>query len=153
MPSISYNPLVIREVINRNFTFADLSKRFEGVDSSTGNIFCPFHENHDTPAAKMYWDDTHEIWILHCFGECHRNFTAYDYVEKIFCEKYQKYSNPLQFLRANMPEARLGTQLDFYQKNVSELIESYENEKKTYIDNLYTETGNIIDFIEKLYTA
>ena len=153
MTTIAYNPLVIREVINRNFTFADLSKRFIGVDSSTGNIFCPFHENHDTPAAKMYWDDTREIWILHCFGECHRNYTAYDYVEKILCEKYQNYNNPLQFLRARMPEGKLGTQLDFYQKNIAELFEAYENEKKTYIDNLYIETGNTIDFIEALYTA
>lgn len=153
MATITYNPLVIKEVINRNYTFADLSKRFEGVDSSTGNIFCPFHENHDTPAAKMYWDENREIWVLHCFGECHRNFTAYDYVERIFCEKYQKYQSPLHFLRANMASGKLGTQLDFYQKNVAELIESYENEKKIYIDNLFIETGNTIDFIEALYTA
>ena len=153
MASINYNPLIIKEVINRNFTFADLSKRFEGVDSSTGNIFCPFHENHDTPAAKMYWDENREIWIIHCFGECHRNFTAYDYVERIFCEKYQKYQSPLHFLRANMAEGKLGTQLDLYQKNMAELMESYENEKKIYIDNLYVETGNTIDFIEALYTA
>ena len=26
-------------------------------------------------------------------------------------------------------------------------------EKKNYIDNLYVETGNIVDFIEELYTA
>ena len=153
MTTTSYNPLVIKEVINRNFTFADLSKKFEGVDSSTGNIFCPFHENHDTPAAKMYWDEERELWIIHCFGECHRNFTAYDYVERIFCEKYQKYQSPLHFLRASMPESKLGVQLDLYQKNVSLLIEAYENEKRNYIDNLFVETGNIIDFIEQLYTA
>jgi hypothetical protein len=153
MATITYNPLVIKEVINKNFTFADLSKRFEGVDDSTGNIFCPFHENHDTPAAKMYWDETKEIWIIHCFGECHRNFTAYDYVKRIFCEKYQKYQSPLQFLRANMSEGKLGTQLELYQSNLNDLVESYENEKKIYIDNLFIETGNTIDFIEALYTA
>ena len=153
MATATYSNFVIKEVINKNFTFADLSKRFEGVDSSTGNIFCPFHENHDTPAAKMYWDTEREIWILHCFGECHRNFTAYDYVERIFCQKYQKYNSPLQFLRANMPESKLGTQLDFYQKNANLMMESYENEKRTYIDNLFEETGNIEDFIEALYTA
>ena len=153
MTATNYNTLVVKEVINRNFTFADLSKRFEGVDSSTGNIFCPFHENHETPAAKMYWDEDRGLWILHCFGECHRNFTAYDYVNRILCNKYQKYQSPLHFLRVRMPEGKLGVQLDFYQKNVSELLESYENEKKLYIDNLYTETGNTIDFIEALYTA
>lgn len=52
-----------------------------------------------------------------------------------------------------MSEGILSTQLNLYQKNIDFLLESYENEKRTYIDNLYVETGNIIDFIEKLYTA
>ena len=69
MATTTYNYLVIREIINRNFTFADLSKRFEGVDSSTGNIYCPFHENHDTPAAKMYWDDYVEQQGTECAFE------------------------------------------------------------------------------------
>jgi hypothetical protein len=153
MTITTYNTAVIKEVINKNFTFADLSPRFKGVDSSTGNIFCPFHENHDTPAAKMYWDEDKGIWILHCFGECHRNFTAYDYVDRIFCRKYQKYSSPLQFLRVNMPENKLGAQLDFYQKSINNLFDIHENEKKIYIDNTYAETGNVTDFIEALYTA
>lgn len=153
MTTTSYNPLVIKEIVNKNFTFADLSKKFEGVDSSTGNIFCPFHENHSTPAAKMYWNENRGIWIIHCFGECHRNFTAYDYVERILCEKYQKYQSPLHFLKVKMSEGILSTQLNLYQKNIDSLLESYENEKRNYIDNLYVETGNIIDFIEKLYTA
>ena len=79
-----YSLRTVKNVINDNFTFADLSPRFKGVDSSTGNIFCPFHENHDTPAAKMYWDSEREIWILHCFGECHRNFTFT--INSEFCE-------------------------------------------------------------------
>ena len=152
MTLVTYNPLVIKEVVNKNFTFADLSKRFEGVDSSTGNIYCPFHENHDTPAAKMYWDEDRQIWILHCFSE-HRNFTAYDYVNQIFCQKYQKYQSPLHFLKESMPQGTLGVQLELYQKNIADLLESYENERKAYIDNLYMETGNMTDFIEALYTA
>ena len=90
------------EVLNKYFTFSDLSPRFKNVDSSTGNIFCPFHDNHDTPAAKMYWDEVKGIWIIHCFGECHRNFTAYDYVDIILCERYQKYRSPLEFLEKNI---------------------------------------------------
>ena len=77
------------------------------------------HENHDTPAAKMYWDEERELWILHCFGECHRNFTAYDYVKLILCEKYQRYSSPLHFLKINIPEYKLGMQLELYQENMS----------------------------------
>ena len=143
----------IRAVINRNFTFADLSPRFKNVDSSTGNIFCPFHENHSTPAAKMYWNDEDEIWIIHCFGECHRNYTAFDYVEKVLCEKYQKYISPFHFLKLHMPESKLGMQLEIYKKYVAEQTSSSIDEKRMYIDNLFMEKGNIVDFIEELYTA
>lgn len=148
-----YDRRVIKEVINKNFTFADLSKRFQGVDESTGNIFCPFHENSETPAAKMYWDEEREIWVLYCFGECHRHFTTYDYVNLILCNKYQKYSSPYHFLKVNMPDNKLGMQLEFCKKNVDEYLETSLDEKKAYIDNTYMETGNIADFIEALYTA
>ena len=148
-----YSKRTVKSIINDYFTFADLSPRFKGVDSSTGNIFCPFHENHDTPAAKMYWDSEREIWILHCFGQCHRNFTAYDYVDLILCIKYQKYESPLQFLKVNIPDVDLGRILDNYQKQADEYISSAIEEKRIYIDNVFYETGNIIDFIERLYTA
>ena len=148
-----YNYKVLREVVNQNFTFADLSNRFKGVDSSTGNIFCPFHENHETPAAKMYWDDDRGIWVLHCFGQCHRSFTTYDYVEQILCEKYGKYNSPLHFLKVNMPEATLSMQLSFAKSYVDLEMEQVFDKKKDYINNVFDETGNILDFIEKLYTA
>ncbi len=149
----SYSNITIKEVINNNFTFADLSPKYKGVDSSTGNIFCPFHENHETPAAKMYWDNERNIWILHCFGECHRNYTAYDYVQRILCDKYRKYLSPLDFLKSRMPETVLSMQLDIYQKQTNELMETTRDKKVTYINNIFDETGNITDFIEKLYTS
>ena len=148
-----YSRLVLKKVINKHFTFADLSPKFKGVDSSTGNIFCPFHDNHDTPAAKMYWDESREIWVLHCFGQCHRNFTAFDYVELILCEKYRKYSSPYHFLKANMDERTLSVQLSVMKDRVKDLVEEDIEEKRVYIDNTFYEEGNIIDFIEKLYTA
>lgn len=149
----AYNYKVIKEVINSNFTFADLSNKYKNVDSSTGNIYCPFHENHETPAAKMYWDDEKEIWVLHCFGECHRSFTAYDYVEKILCEKYKRYNSPLHFLKLNMPEASLSMQLDICKNIVDISLNQSYSKKKDYINNVFDETGNISDFIEKLYTS
>ena len=152
MKSTKYSTETIREVINQNFTFADLSKRFKNVDESTGNIYCPFHENHETPAAKMYWNDEKGIWIIHCFGQCHRNFTAYDYVDLILCEKYQKYKSPLHFLIINMPEASLGMQLEMYQQQVNLNISSSLDKKRDYINNLFEESESIENFIEKLYT-
>lgn len=143
----------IRETINRNFTFADLSPRFKNVDSSTGNIFCPFHENHETPAAKMYFDERRDIWILHCFGECHRNFTAYDYVDLILCLKYQKYRSPLDFLKAHMPESELKKELNKWENQIADVSASYYAEKVDYINTVSAQYDNISDYIEELYTS
>ena len=144
---------VIRDVINRNFTFADLSKRFKNVDSSTGNIFCPFHENHSTPAAKMYWDEDRQIWIIHCFGQCHRNFTAYDYVELILCKKYERYKDPMEFLRINMGRSDLSSQLKISSGNISDLSENFTKRKIEYINNVFAANENTEDYIERLYLA
>ena len=153
MKKITVNRRILKEIINNNFTFSDLSKRFENVDSSTGNIFCPFHENHSTPAAKMYWDELNEIWILHCFGECHRNFTAYDYVERILCEKQWKYSSPLEFLKVNLPSTQLYSQIELYKQQDVNLTQIAIQDKIDYINNVYAEHENLVDYIEELYTA
>lgn len=143
----------IKEVINRNFTFADLSPKFKGVDSSTGNIFCPFHENHETPAAKMYYNENRNIWVIHCFGECHRNFTAYDYVDLILCLKYQKYTSPLEFLKQNMAEQELKRQLKNCEKFVAENESNSYTEKVDYINTVFAKYDNVADYIEELYTS
>lgn len=142
----------IKEVINKNFTFSDLSKRFVNVDSSTGNIFCPFHENTDTPAAKMYWDDERNIWIIHCFGKCHRNFTTYDYVDLVLCKKYGRYSSPYHFLTENMSQEQLSAELTFYvEASAQETRNSFEK-KISYINSVFQKHENAIDYIEELYT-
>ena len=146
------NKLIIKKIINANFTFSDLSRRFEGVDSSTGNIYCPFHDNTHSPAAKMYWDETNEIWIIHCFGECHRNFTTYDYVNLILCRRYEQYKNPLEFLKKNMNITDLKVQIDYYKKNLNELESTSYEDKVTYINNIYNNSEDTADYIEKLYT-
>lgn len=143
----------VKSVLNNNFTFADLSPRFKNVDSSTGNIFCPFHENHSTPAAKMYWWEERGIWIIHCFGECHRNFTAFDYVERILCDKYQKYKNPLEFLQKNMSRDELYFQLDAYEKLREDQVELEMNAKMEHISQVASENESTEDYIEALYLA
>lgn len=141
----------IKTIINRNFTFGDLSPRFKNVDSSTGNIFCPFHENHSTPAAKMYWNEAQQIWILHCFGQCHTNFTAYDYVERILCDKYEKYKSPLDFLRKNMPLSDLYFQIDTCEREREDQVETESSAKLEYIQRIAEENEKTEDFIEALY--
>lgn len=140
----------VKTVLNSNFTFADLSPRFKNVDSSTGNIFCPFHENHSTPAAKMYWDEEKQIWVIWCFTE-HKRYTAYDYVEKILCEQYQKYSSPLEFLKQNMTLETLYTQLDIVEKEDMERVVAETSAKVEYIQRIAAEHERVEDFIEALY--
>lgn len=42
-------------------------------------IFCPFHPNSDTKAAKFYEDSN----TIYCFGECNRHYRTYDVLNKI----------------------------------------------------------------------
>lgn len=144
---------VIKEIINRNFTFADLSPRFKGVDSNTGNIYCPFHDNFETPAAKMYFNEYLNLWQLHCFGECHASFTAYDYVELVLCIKYQKYKSPVDFLYKNMLRDKLKQQISKYSNTILLNNSDAYADKVDYVNTLYMETENIADYIEKLYTV
>lgn len=141
----------VRTVIEQNFTFSDLSPKFKNVDSSTGNIFCPFHENHSTPAAKMYWNDARGIWIIHCFGECHRNFTVYDYVKRILCDQYQKYKSPLEFLLRNMSKDEAYVQLEAREKDREDQVELETNAKAEYISMIASENERTEDYIEALY--
>ena len=140
----------IKTVVNKNFTFADLSPRFKNVDSSTGNIFCPFHENHSTPAAKMYWDENRSMWVIWCFTE-HKHYTAYDYVEQILCERWQKYKSPLDFLKQNMTLEDLYTQLDIVEKENQDQVAMETSAKVEYIQQVAAENESIEDFIEALY--
>jgi len=153
MISSYYSDRVIANVINSTFTFSDLSPRFKDVDETYGNIFCPFHENRHSPAARMYWDENRGIWILHCFGECHTNFTTYDYVNLILCKKQNKYKNPLDFLKARLTTEELKSKLKKADKESGIIQETRTDFIKNYINDVSLETMGIIDYIEKLYTA
>ena len=141
---------ILRALVNNNFSFADLDRRYEGVDSSTGNIFCPFHENNTSPSAKMYFDEDKEIYTLWCFRET-RSFTAFDYVERILCEEKRRYKNVLTFLEAKMSKTELLTQYNHLSKNIEVMDEKSIQKKIDYIDNIYNECDGTVDYIERLY--
>lgn len=50
--------------------------RIFGDSPRVGKIFCPFHENSHTPAAKVYGN------IIKCFGACGRSFSVYDLLRR-----------------------------------------------------------------------
>ena len=74
---------------------------YEGYDYM-GNVYCPFHDNTDTPAAKLYNDDEGDK--LFCYGECRRLFSPSDVIKqgllkvrinKIFYKVWKKIPSDL----------------------------------------------------------
>ena len=51
------------------------------------------------------------------------------------------------------PQDEFVAMYNLFRKQKQDIIESQFKKKCTYIDNVFTETGNTIDYIEKLYTA
>lgn len=64
----------------------ELYERVTGVKPPVnGKVFCIFHDNHNTKAAKIYGDK-----YLKCFGACQRAWTCYDVLKKYFPEELDR---------------------------------------------------------------
>jgi len=65
----------VRDYINEAF---DIREEYFNIFKRAipiGKMFCPFHDNTDTPAAKCYGNH------IHCFA-CKRNYGVYDLFKK-----------------------------------------------------------------------
>lgn len=60
------------DYINDNYSIVEELQNYTSFRPSQGKVFCPFHHNVNTPAAKLYNNR------LKCFGECNRMFGVYD---------------------------------------------------------------------------
>lgn len=144
---------IIKEIVNKNFTWGDLNPKYDNVAQLKTNVMCMFHDHNYTEGnAKFYYDEEKDIWTLFCFVE-KKVFTAYEYLKLVVCEKWQKYNSPLQFLKERLPEGEILRQYKLIEEQTIDEVDSAFNKKKEYIDNVYSETGNTIDYIEELYTA
>lgn len=144
---------VLKKILNKNFSFSDVDSKLNGIESSTSNIFCVFHEhNYNTPSAKIYYDYDEDIYTWHCFKE-KRTYTTFDYVQKILCEKYEIYKNVEEFLEEKLGKVELDTLYNEYKELTKNDLDSKIDKKIEYIDNVYNNTLNIYDYIEELYTA
>lgn len=143
---------ILRQLVNNNFTFGDLSPRFK--NNYNANIFCPFHEHsfQGKGNAKMYYDEEKEIWVLACFVE-HRVFTAYDYVDLILCKRQGKYSSVKDFLLQKLDKAEFISSYKSIQKNIDIYKETYYENKCRYIREVASEVEDLVDYIERLYTG
>lgn len=152
LKDIKNNRVILRNIIEQYFPLNEIVPEYDGASQNSANVFCVFHDNFSSPSGKLYWDDDKDILVLHCFAE-HKTYTAYDYVERILCDKLEKYESPIEFLSKNLPERELNEALELAALNYEAVTETVLEQKVTYITNLYNEYDNIEDFINHLYTA
>ena len=114
-------------VINRhgrsNKVFSALLKKGGYAEEYRSLLFCPFHDNYNTPACKYYMDDSSES--IYCFSEG-KSYRLSDYYEKI-----------------------LGLNLDMVFDRIWESLS--EEEKATYKDlygeySYQVEVANLADY-------
>ena len=141
---------ILKKIVNNNFTWSDVWK--EGIEGVNANVYCPFHENTRTPSARIYFNDKQDYYILYCYTE-RRAFTVFDYVNLVLVEKLQRYNNVEEFLIQQLGDTEFKTLYSEYKELKNENEESDISVKVEYIDNVYNETLNIVDYIEALYTA
>lgn len=141
---------VLREIVEQTFDLTDVCPRYGKEVVGATNVFCVFHENRNTPSAKLYVDEEKGITVLHCFAE-HRTYTSYDYIDKILVQQKHRYQSVQDFLIKNLGEQKFNelytlAEQEAYLENETLLEQTIE-----YIDNLYNEHDNVIDFINHLY--
>lgn len=69
---------------NEHYDIKELYQAVTGRVPGHGKIYCCFHSNTNTPAAKIYDNK------MKCFGECNRLFGCYDFLKEFFPEELEK---------------------------------------------------------------
>ena len=142
---------ILREIAEQNFTWEDVNpKRFNLNVMLNSNMFCPFHENRSTPAAKAFVDDEKGITTIWCFTE-QRRYTVYDYINLIIVKQWQKYPSVQDYLIDKLGESRFNELYTLVEQESVLDNEALIEQTVEYIDNLYNEHDNVIDFINCLY--
>lgn len=139
---------VQKTIINDRFGWEDLDGSFSVT--TTANIYCPFHDNYNTPSARFYETDDTGKYVLWCFSE-RRFYTPYDYVNLIMVQSRRQYESVWDFLEQNLPEQELKEHIIIAQKYVAEEDEINVEEKRNYIRNLYNTYDDLSEFINRLY--
>lgn len=67
---------IVRDYVNGIFPMRVVWSECFNTKLPYGKCLCPFHDNTDSPAAKVY-DNR-----LVCFGACQRTYYPYDFLKK-----------------------------------------------------------------------
>lgn len=72
------------DYVNANYDIRQLYTQVMHRDAGYGKCFCPFHENMNTPAAKIYDN------VLKCFGACGRSYFPFDFLKTFFPDELDR---------------------------------------------------------------
>ena len=145
------DPRILREIVEQTYDLTDICPRYGREAVGATNVFCIFHEHTwSTPSAKLYVDEEKGITVLHCFAE-HRTYTSYDYIDKILVQQKHRYQSVQDYLIKNLGEQKFNELYTLAEQESYIENETLLEQTIDYIDNLYNEHDNVIDFINCLY--
>lgn len=143
--------LLLRLICEKLFTFGELSKGLSDVDSSTGNINCPFHPSegrgeNKSQSAKVYYNEERNIFTIHCFTT-KKTYTTFDYIEKVMEE------DPLEFVLKNKNTNDILEIIELVEKGYLELHSDMLEKRVSYINKVFESSSySTARYIEMLYT-
>ena len=145
---------ILYKIIDYKFTLTDLNSKIFPQLREGAPLYCPFHENTHTGTmqARIYFNEEKNIWYLHCYAEG-ANYYAHDYVERIMVAEKQLFPNIKSFIFSKMNKEEFISLYNMFKAQKQEYAESAYQRKCDWINNIYFETGNVVDYIEALYTA
>ena len=144
------DPKILREVVEQTYDLTDICPQYSKSAVGTTNSFCIWHPNFDTPSGKLYFDENKNIVVFHCFAE-HRTYTSYDYIDKILVQQKHRYQSVQDYLIKNLGEQKFNELYTLAEQEAYLENETLLEQTIDYIDNLYNEHDNVIDFINCLY--
>lgn len=140
-----------RNIAEYNLEWGDVDSQFEGLQPGLANIYCPFHDNKHSPAARPYWDEDRDVLTIFCFRE-RRSFSVYDYIDLILCRERRIYKDPGEYLQKHFGEVAYKELFQLARQSLLTMRADKFDQKCKYIRNLYNEYDNVVDFINALYT-
>lgn len=74
----------VKSYINSKYNFGEEYREIFGEELRAGSVYCPFHSNTDTKAAR-YFEDTNSVY---CFS-CQRKYSVFDLLMRFNRQKVE----------------------------------------------------------------
>lgn len=101
-------------------------------------LFCPFHQDHNKPSAKIFEDPDGDK--LYCFTE-KRMYSSWDYIKKVLNQ------DPWEYLKDKVPKEKI----DMMLTNIKDIEEVLVDYTPLFVE--YNETKDVSKVLLKAYNA